>query len=555
MSISSGFFNSELGDRLYDATSFNRLVGSILVDGVIPYGGNLLVEENTGLTVNVQTGRAWFLNSWIDNDAILPVTLDAADAAYNRYDIVALDFDVRQVIRENTIVVIKGNASASPVLPTLVDTDDHKQYPLAIITVPAAATDIYQANIENKVGTEECPFASGVLQQATTEQLLAQWNYEFYNWFNNLVDQLSGEQVTSLQNQIDQINSVPKRYSNFLINGRMQIMQNPPVSGDNSQLIETYGVYPTGAPDRWILSNYNAGAILVQKLIREDFGENRRWYRIFKSTLGTPISSSYTMFGQRIEAQMLSIARIGTPDAKPLTLSFLFRANKTGTIVVELQSVSRSKIISRRFTYSTPDVTQRIVLTFDPDTTVPLGNSIDEGLRLNIWLNVGPSSVYTGGSGTIDSWETSAASNRRAIGQSNMLSAIDDNVAFTDLQLEIGSVATPYERIPDHEELARCQRYYYYLDTRNNVHVMAHMNGAPQKAYVKDAWPVPMRTIPLVDYYVMQETVGSAWYLNNDYEEALHTNTHLCAKIPSTYGSSGYTYMLKYAFLRANAEL
>lgn len=28
------FFNSELADRLYDATDFNKLVGSILVEGL-----------------------------------------------------------------------------------------------------------------------------------------------------------------------------------------------------------------------------------------------------------------------------------------------------------------------------------------------------------------------------------------------------------------------------------------------------------------------------------------------------------------------------------------
>jgi len=556
MSVSSGFFNSELADRLYDATDFNKLVGSILVEGIIPFGGNLLVEENAGLTVNVQTGRAWFLDSWINNDAILPVTLDTADAAYNRYDIIALDFDIRQVTRANTIVVVKGNPAASPVLPTLIDTDDHKQYPLAVITVPAAATDIYQSNIENKVGTEDCPFASGILQQASVEGLLSQWYTQFNDWFSSLQDELDTNQAANLQSQIDAITDQPFPYRNLLINGRMQIRQRV---GTQAPMIESG--YPPNGPDRWRINISGNGGVLVDTPTREDYGIYRRWIRVLVDTASDPGTGPYyTSLQQKIEGEVVSNAYFGTPYAKELTLSFLFRSNVTGRYIVELNNVTHgSANVSAYFDYNVSETTQKVVLTFPKDTVNAISSGGGEGLRLNMWLSAGE---WFTSSGTLsESWAVMQTTSR-AVGQVNLMAAVDNYAMYTDLQLELGGTAHEYERLLYAEELRRCQRYYQAILSSEDIRwIDVYVNGSPSKDFCHFDWPVVMRAVPLVYFGWVQNGVGSGWnfYCTSDTTRSQITEQHSTRQFSyrstAANGSTGYTYQCELTYLTASADL
>jgi hypothetical protein len=64
---------------------------------------------------------------------------------------------------------------------------------------------------------------------------------------------------------------------------------------------------------------------------------------------------------------------------------------------------------------------------------------------------------------------------------------------FSDVQVELGSTATPFERLPISCELARCQRYY--CTSRFNALFIA--SGAAQNGEGYIYWPVTMRISPL----------------------------------------------------------
>lgn len=564
MSVSSGFFNSELADRLYDATDFNKLVGSILVEGVIPFGGNLLVEENTGLTVNVETGRAWFLDSWINNDAILPVTLDAADAAYTRYDIIVLDFDVRQVTRANTIMVVKGTPSASPVLPALVDTEEHKQYPLAVITVPAAATDILQSNIENKVGTEECPFASGILQQVNTDGLLMQWDAQFNAWFDNLQDELDSNQAANLQSQIDVIEErLVMSGRNILINGDMSVAQR----GVGPTLMESNLFdYAAGGPDRWRPGLSDSGNWNIRQLVYPHGSVSKTWLRIdCVQTKPTLSSGSSFWVHQRIEQYRVDAAGFGDPiNAKPLTVSFLFRASKPGTYVVELLRIgaSSTQAVSRSFVYTTQHTIQKVVLTFPPNTSFPLDRAWnEEGLRIGFYVSAG--SNMSSGPALNEAWiDSTTGVTGRSVGQVNLADTLGAYAMWTDIQLEIGAEASPFERLSYEDSLKACRRYYYGITSSADKRwVDVYVNGSPAKDFCHFDWPVHMRTVPLVYFAWTQTGVGSGWnfYCTNDTTRSQITEQHstrqFSYRATSPNGSTGYTYQCELVYLAADAEL
>ena len=165
MAIKSGFFNSDAGDRKYDAEDINKFFDGVVTDGVLSaIGDTLLVVPSSGMQIASGSGKAWFLKSWIENTSNAFRTLSASDVTYDRIDTIAIDFDKSDQVRENDIIVVTGTPAASPVPPTLIDTSTHLQKPLAHILVEANVTVIDAGDITNKVGTVDCPFSTGVTE-------------------------------------------------------------------------------------------------------------------------------------------------------------------------------------------------------------------------------------------------------------------------------------------------------------------------------------------------------------------------------------------------------
>lgn len=208
MTVTYGFYDSLSGDRKYNARQMSQLFKGIITDGVFStVGGGLVVTVNSGMTLNVASGRAWFNYTWTDNDATIVVTVLASEAVLNRIDSVVVEVNSDTAVRANSIKVVKGTPATTPVAPAMANTATLHQYPLANIYVAGGVTSINSGNITNTIGTASCPFASGAVPSFDFGPLLVSWQTAFGTWFTNLVNQLSGSQVTNLQNQIDVLNA------------------------------------------------------------------------------------------------------------------------------------------------------------------------------------------------------------------------------------------------------------------------------------------------------------------------------------------------------------
>lgn len=205
MAITCGFFNSLEGDRKYDARQMGEMFDGLIMDGVfMSIGDALKTTPSSGMTVAVGTGRAWFLHTWTKNDSEYLIEVSAAESVLNRIDTIVLDVDNTEAVRSNTIKLIKGTPASNAKRPTLINTTDHKQIPLADILVPAGATTLATTNITNIVGTSECPYVTGPLSIIQNDDILAAWQEEFDTWFEDVKDQLSGDVAGNLLNLINQ---------------------------------------------------------------------------------------------------------------------------------------------------------------------------------------------------------------------------------------------------------------------------------------------------------------------------------------------------------------
>ena len=248
--VTSGFFNSDNGDRKYDIKPFNRLFLGIIRDGVFQHvGGRFNVTPGEDLTIIVDSGKMWYRESWIDNDAPISLNIDQSDLLYTRIDAVVAHFDDPTVKngRFNDIRIIKGIPASEPAKPDLEDTDKKLDVIIAYITVDVGITEITQSKIEYMVGQTPCPFVTGPLETMSIEDQVARWNSEwqiwstakyeeadlwFENfteenvewsstfeaemiaWKNHLADELDEHQAIHLQLQIDKL-YVPISYENY----------------------------------------------------------------------------------------------------------------------------------------------------------------------------------------------------------------------------------------------------------------------------------------------------------------------------------------------------
>ena len=98
-------------------------------------------------------------------------------------------------------------------------------------------------------------------------------------------------------------------------------------------------------------------------------------------------------------------------------------------------------------------------------------------------------SNYTSGTLASNTWQSTTAN--RAVGQVNLADSTSNDWHITGVQLEIGSVATPFEHETYVDTLQKCRRYYFL----GGGGIYGMYNGATNME-ISVPYPVRMRTAP-----------------------------------------------------------
>ena len=186
MALSCGFYNSLDHDRKYNAEQFGSIFDGVIHDGVYMNIGGTMMVKATGadMTVNIQTGRAWFNHTWTLNDTIYPIILPDAEQMLSKIVAIVLEINNETNVRTNSFKTIVGTpASQNPQRPILVNTESIHQYPLAYILIKPGVGVIKQEDITNMVGTSACPFVTSVASSMNVDALIAKWENQWNNWF------------------------------------------------------------------------------------------------------------------------------------------------------------------------------------------------------------------------------------------------------------------------------------------------------------------------------------------------------------------------------------
>ena len=271
---------------------------------------------------------------------------------------------------------------------------------------------------------------------------------------------------------------------NIVINGAMQVDQRNNGSSINLANGKVFAV------DRFYWIEDSSQTPTGQRVTDAPNGFTHSVKITNTSTATTP---SYTQLSHRIEGNNVSQLYFGNSTAESVTLSFYVKSSLTGQFSASLRNADSNRSNVSTYTINSANTWERKTITFVGDTTGTWATDTSVGVELIFRLD------DTGGTSSLNQWN--ATGNAFASGSVRFMGNASATWQITGVQMEIGSVATPFEHRSFGEELALCQRYCQARigsEGSNDTNSQLGYGNARSAtaAFFQDRLQVKMRTPP-----------------------------------------------------------
>ena len=234
-------------------------------------------------------------------------------------------------------------------------------------------------------------------------------------------------------------------FRNRIINGDMRIDQR------NSGASVALGAYNSYPVDR-MACFASVGTVTAQQSSLAPAGFSNSLV-LTVSSAGTVGTNDRVSGAHFIEGFNISDLGWGTVNASSVTLSFWVRCSSTGTFGGALRNNASDRSYPFTYTINSANTWEQKSITVAGDTTGTWLTNNSVGIR--IFWSLGAGSTYQG---TAGAWSGGAYAT--ASGATSIVGTNGATFYITGVQLEKGSVATPFEYRPYGTELALCQRYF-----------------------------------------------------------------------------------------------
>lgn len=235
---------------------------------------------------------------------------------------------------------------------------------------------------------------------------------------------------------------------NRIINGDMRIDQR----NAGASISGTDGAFPVdrfqsiasnGSKGNW---QQNAGAVTPPSGFTNYVG--------FTTTSAYAVAAGDTYaMRHKVEGYNLADFGWGAAGAATVTLSFWVRSSLTGTFAGGLWNSAQNRSYVFTYTVNSANTWEYKTITISGDVTGTWLTNNGTGCGIDFSLGAGSTLQ-----GTAGSWQ--AGYKTSASGAVSVVGTNGATFYLTGVQLEVGSVATPFERRQYGQELALCQRYY-----------------------------------------------------------------------------------------------
>jgi len=287
-------------------------------------------------------------------------------------------------------------------------------------------------------------------------------------------------------------------FRNLIINGSFEIDQRNAgavgvVSGSNGWLA-----------DRWIVAGTQTNKLQTQAQVGTalTLGMTRAGYVLVATAVPSLAASDAFNIQHKIEGWNSARLGWGGTNGIPATLSFIAYSTVAGTYAVALRNSAANR--SYVFTITLAATTWTLFkVTIPPDTTGTWAVDNTTGIQL-VW-SLGAGTNYN--APAANAWQ---AGNYFSIaGTINFMATASAQLYLSNVQLEAGSVATPYEQRLIGTELMLCLRYYRrFVSATAGAYWITGYAGAIGNSAVMTVSFDSMRASPTA------ALIGS-WTLNN----------------------------------------
>jgi hypothetical protein len=293
-------------------------------------------------------------------------------------------------------------------------------------------------------------------------------------------------------------------FRNRIINGDMRIAQR------GTAAVTVNSDFPV---DRFIAGNTSDGTFTAQQDASAPAGFTSSIKFTTTTADATLTTTQNFTVRHRIEGFNVSDLGWGTAGAQPVTLSFWVRSSLTGTFGGGLRNSASNRSYPFTYTISVADTWEYKTVTIPGDSSGTWVTDNGIGIRLDFALGAGPDV-----SGPAGAWNSS-----NHLSVTGAVSVIGSNGAtfqITGVQLEKGTVATPFERRPYGMELALCQRYYETIRYEGSA-LFGHYspNGGTSDGpsfTVSVPFKVAKRASPTVPVVASDNNVNSYWMIQSN---------------------------------------
>ena len=280
------------------------------------------------------------------------------------------------------------------------------------------------------------------------------------------------------------INGTAPSNRNRIINGDMRIDQR----NAGASVTPTSAIYGL---DRWYCAVSQSSKYSVQRSTVAPSG-------FTNSQLATSLSAYSLAAGdffallQPIEGFNFSDLGWGTASAQAVTVSFRVRSSLTGTFVVAIRSGADDAAYPATYTINAANTWETKNITIPGPTTGTFAT--DNSGAVRVWFSLGIGSTFNA---TANTWGSGSALS--VAGATSVVGTNGATFYITGVQLEAGTVATPFERRSYGDELARCQRYFVAHNCADTYNLVAIGLYGGTTTYVgMHSLPVSLRDVPSI---------------------------------------------------------
>jgi len=266
-------------------------------------------------------------------------------------------------------------------------------------------------------------------------------------------------------------------FRNRIINGDMRVDQR--LAGTSSNLVATaVGAY---IADRWRVSNgTTTGALTVQR-VRAPANPYCQVYAlsaIATTAQATMNNQDYITLEQRVEGYNIADFGWGGAYAQPVTVSFAAYSTQAGQYTLALRNSANTMSYVAPFTVPAANQWVQIQQTISGETSGAW--EVENGLGLSVAVTLAAGSNWV--TSDVGRWQESSRAPSgfgyaAATGGVNFMGVANNQFYLTGVQVEKGTIATPFEARPYSMELVLCQRYTERLATPNGSHAMITYTG------------------------------------------------------------------------------